>query len=167
MGDQKIAAGTYRGRGIAGSEQYGSTSNGNDQIVIDLDLPDIGEQVSTFLVFSDKAAPYAIQRLRALGWQGSDLSNLDGIDANEVDVEIRYEMYKGEEKMKVEIRTGGGRVQLQNTYDEKSKRGFAAKYAKLCAGAPAPTNARPAQDDFPPGYSNAAPPRRAGGIGKL
>lgn len=166
MGEQKIAAGTYRGRGIAGSEQYGSTSNGNDQIVIDIDLPDIGEQVSTFLVFSEKSAPYSIQRLRALGWQGTDLARLDGIDANEVDVEIRYEMYQGQEKMKVEIRTGGGRVQIQNAYDEKSKRGFAAKYAKLCAGAPVPTNARPAQDDFPPSYGRNAPPR-AGGIGKL
>ena len=67
MSEQRIQAGTYVGRGIAGSEQYGTTSNGNDQIVVNLMLTDIGEEVSTFLVFSEKAAPYSIERLRTMG----------------------------------------------------------------------------------------------------
>lgn len=138
MTTQRIAAGTYRGKAIKGSEQYGQTSNHNDQIVLDLDLLDIGEKVSTFLVFSDKAAEYSIDRLRACGWSGDDLGNLDGIDANEVEVEVKYETYQGELKMKVQIVTGGGRVKLKDQLDDKGKKAFAAKYrdlAKSVAGA--------------------------------
>lgn len=144
----RIAAGTYRGRGIAGSEQYGTTSNGNDQIVVDLALIDIGEQVSTFLVFSEKAAPYSVERLRALGWKGTDLSQLSGIDSQEVEVEVRYEQYQGDEKMKVEIRTGGGRVALKNTLDDKGKKAFAAKFAGLVKAVPAAAGAAAAKDDI-------------------
>lgn len=126
----RIEAGNYRGKAIAGSEQYGTTSNGNDQIVIDLDLLDVGERVSTFLVFSEKAAPYSMKRLRACGWEGTDLSNLSGIDKNEVDVEVKYEEYQGEMKMKVQIVTGGS-VVLENQFDEKGKKAFAAKFANL------------------------------------
>lgn len=145
MNARRIQAGTYRARAIAGSEQYGTTSNGNDQIVVLLDLPDIGEQVSTFLVFSEKAAPYSIERLRALGWGGADLSDLAGLGEAEVEVSVAYETYQGEEKMKVQVLTGGG-VTLKNKLDDRGKRAFAAKYADLAkattpkgAGAPAPT----------------------------
>ncbi len=134
----RIAAGTYRGRAIKGSEQYGQTSNGNDQIVIDLDLFELGEKVSTFLVFTDKAAQYSLDRLRACGWTGDDLSNLSGIDANEVDVSVKYEMWEGQERMKVQILTGGGAVKLKDQLDDKGKKAFAAKYRDLAKTVAAP-----------------------------
>jgi hypothetical protein len=143
MSTQRIPAGVYRGKGIAGTEQFGQTSNGNDQIVLDLMLLDTGEKVSTFLVFSDKSAPYSIDRLKALGWSNGQLDNLDGIDLNEVDVEVKYEMYQGQEKMKVQILTGGG-VVLKDKLDDKGKRAFAAKYAALAKGSAAPQASRPA-----------------------
>lgn len=133
----RIPAGTYRAVAIAGSEQYGQTSNHNDQIVVDLNLLDIGERVSTFLVFSDKAAQFSIDRLRAAGWKGDDLSNLAGLGDCECEVEVKYEQYQGEEKMKVQIRTGGA-VKLKDQLDDKGKKAFAAKYrdlAKSVAGA--------------------------------
>lgn len=130
----RIEEGIYKGRAIAGSEQYGKTSNGNDQIVLELEL-DGGEKVSTFLVFSDKAAPYSIQRLRKCGWTGDNLTDLAGIDANEVDVEVRYEEYQGKMNMKVQIVTSGG-VVLEKQFDAKEKKAFGAKYAKLAASTP-------------------------------
>lgn len=136
MSTQRIPAGTYKGFGISGTEQHGQTSNGNDQIVIDLMLPDIGEKVSTFLVFSEKSAKYSIERLRALGWSGNDLANLAGIDTKQVDVEVKYEMYQGQEKMKVQILTGGG-VVLKDKLDDKGKKAFAAKYAAMAKATPA------------------------------
>ncbi len=126
-----IQAGKYRGRAVAGSEQYGQTKNGNDQIAIDLDL-ETGERVSTFLFFSEKAAKYSIQRLRALGWQGSDLADLSGIDLNDVDVEISYDEWEGKQTMKVNIVTGGT-VTLDKPLDDKGKRAFAAKFKGLAA----------------------------------
>ncbi len=132
-----IAEGTYRGRAVAGSEQYGTTSNGNDQIVLNLELIDLGETVSTFLFFSEKAAPHSMKRLRLLGWQGNDLADLSGIDANEVDVRVFYEEYQGEQKMKVEI-VSGCTVSIQQV-DDNGKKAFAAKY-KALAATTAPVN---------------------------
>lgn len=129
-----VAAGFYQGRAIAGSEQYGVTNNGNEQIALDLEIPSIGKTFTTFLFFSDAAAPYAIERLRACGWKGDDLSKLTGISDNEVTVQIKYETYNGEQRMKVDIATGGGRVKLENQMDEKAKRAFATRMKALVKG---------------------------------
>lgn len=132
-----IAEGTYRGIGVKGSEQYGTTTNGNDQIVAGFDLPDIGEQVSVFFFFSDKAAPYSIKKLRAAGWTGNDLSNLEGFGDQECTVRISYEMYQGEQKMKTDV-VVGGTVTLTNTLDDKGKKAFGAKFKALAAASAAP-----------------------------
>lgn len=133
MSEHRIAAGVYPGRGIASSEQYGTSQKGTDQIAVDLNLSDFGERVTTFLYFSDAAAQYSIERLRAMGWEGDDLSNLAGIDRNIVNVEIKFEMYDGKEQMKVQILTGGGRVVLQNTMNDQAKRAFGARFKNLAA----------------------------------
>lgn len=146
--EQRIAAGIYKGRGIAGSEQYGTTSNDNDQIALDLTLADVGEQVTTFLIFTDKSAEYSIARLRELGWEGDDLSNLAGIDKNEVNVEIKYEEYQGKLQMRVQILTGGGRVVLQNSMDDKGKKAFAARFKGLAVASRGPKPAGSGAD-FP------------------
>lgn len=152
----RIEAGIYRARALSGSAQTGHTSNGNEQIVLTLDLLDIGEQVSAFIVFTDKSAPYSMERLRALGWKGTDLTNLDGIDSNEVNVEVKYEMYQGTEKMKVEIRTGGG-VVLKDKMDDKGKRAFAAKYAALAKATPVVSSVSPPAQKAAASSNDATP----------
>jgi len=127
MADMK--AGRFKGRGVAGSEQYGDAgANKTLQVAIDLVLPELGRSVSTFLFFSKDAAPYSIERLRALGWEGNDIRNLKGIDKNEVDVEIISEMYEGKQQWRVNILTGPGRVTLANTVNKDE---FAARLAAL------------------------------------
>ena len=134
----KIPAGYYKGRALAGSEQYGS-KDGTDQIALDVSVPSLNRTFTTFLYFTDAAAPYAIERLRACGWKGDDITKLVGIDGNEVDVQIKYEVYNGKEQMKVEIATGGGTIKLQSVMDEKQKRQFGARISQLIkTGAPKP-----------------------------
>lgn len=136
-----IEAGTYRGVGVKGSEQYGMTSGGHDQIAADFELPDIGEQVSVFFFFSEKAAPYSIKKLRAAGWKGNDLANLEGFGDQECTIRISYEMYQGEQKMKTEV-VVNGTVTLANALDDKGKKAFGAKF-KALAAASAPASASP------------------------
>ena len=159
----KIPAGTYTARAIAGSEQYGATKNGTEQIIIDLDLPSIGRQLSTVLFFSDKAAPYSLERLRACGWHGDDVTQLAGIDANAVPVAVRYEMYDGKEQMKVEIITGGGRIKLETPMDAAAKRAFGASIKALIRSGAAPAGTRAAARPAPKG--NAPPEDFFGGTG--
>lgn len=126
----KIEAGIYKGRGVEGSAQLNQNQNtGTETVAIDIELPQVGRTVTTFLYFTDKAEKQAIERLRALGWDGSD--DFRGISANEVDVQVKYETYQGAEKMKVEIVTGAGRVVLRDTMNDQQKRGFMAKLQKL------------------------------------
>jgi hypothetical protein len=131
-----IAAGTYRAVAVAGSEQYGQTKTGTDQIVLDVDLIDLGERVSVFLYFSEKAAPHSMKRLRAAGWTGTDLANLEGLGSQECSVVVKYEEYQGEQKVKVEI-MAGGTITLENKLDDKGKKAFGAKFRDLAkASAP-------------------------------
>ncbi len=132
-----IAAGTYKAVAVAGSEQYGQTQNGNDQIVLTMELSDIGEQVSVFLYFSDAAAPHSIKRLRRAGWSGDDLSNLVGLGSTECEVVIKYEEYQGQQKMKAEI-ASGGTITLETQLDDKAKKAFGAKFRDLAKATPKP-----------------------------
>jgi len=148
-----IDAGTYRARAVAGKEQYGQTKNGTDQVVLEMDLPDLGQTVSVFLYFSDAAAPHSIKRLRLAGWTGDDLSNLEGLGSRECDVVVKYEDYKGEQKMKVEIMSGGT-VVLENKLDDKSKKAFGAKFKALAKSTPtvagsSVANGTPKASDIP------------------
>lgn len=147
-----IEAGIYRARAVAGKEQYGQTQNGNDQIVLEMDLPDIGQTVSVFLYFSDAAAPHSMKRLRLAGWTGDDLANLVGLGSRECDVVVKYEEYQGEQKMKVEIQSGGT-VVLENQFDDKSKKAFGAKFKALAKTTPIVANSAPTQ----PAAANGGP----------
>ena len=125
---QQIAAGFYKGRAIAGSEQYGTSENGTETVAVDVDVPALGRHLTVKFYFTDKAMPYALEKLRACGWTGDDVTSLVNIDANEGDVTVKYEAYEGKMQMKVDISTmGGGRIKLDNPMDDAAKRAFAAR----------------------------------------
>ena len=119
-----IKAGRYKARGVAGSEQFGKSSTGNDQVAITLSLQETGERVTAFLSFAPKAKPYSTERLHALGWQPGSEEELPGIDRNEVDVDITYETYNGKESMRVNIVTAGGGISEENRFAPKEKKSF-------------------------------------------
>jgi hypothetical protein len=114
-----MEAGIYKGKGVlpdGGKDttpKFGDANTGTLQLYVDLELRgkdgSFAGRATTFLTFTDKAAVFSIERLRALGWQGTkveDLKSLAGIDKNEVEVEVRNEVYNGKTQMKVEIVTG-------------------------------------------------------------
>ena len=147
--NHRVGAGVYRARAVKGSEQYTRTGSGNEQIVIELDLLDLGERVSTYLVFTEKSAPYAIEKLRAMGWTGQDLLDLRGIDSRDIDVEVKYETYKGKDQMRVEVLTSGRGLVARDRLDAQGMRAFAAKYAAVAKSAPlAPGPVKVSSDDL-------------------
>lgn len=141
--------GRFKGRGVKGSEQFNMLEGKAPCIALDLKL--VGksgdEFMTTFLYFSEAAAPYSYERLRALGWKGQgpqDLSDLSGIDTNEVDVDVTAETFEGKTRLKANIMTGGSRVVLADKVDAKV---FAAKVAAMLgnsgAAAAVPSGAKP------------------------
>jgi hypothetical protein len=123
-----IQAGTYSGRAIPGRTVIDQTEKGDMQVVVGLQLftqddPHVGD-VNAFLNFSEKAAPYSEEKLKALGYTGGDVETVKL--PNEVSVEVSYEMYNGKEKMKVNINTFGGAFKPRTQLDAKAKRAFLA-----------------------------------------
>ena len=125
-----INPGTYKGKAVKGSVQVGETDKGTLQVAIDINVLENGQslgEMTTFLYFSDGAAPYSYERLRALGWDGKgpeDIDKMDKIDTNEVDVRVtQAETYKAADgttkqgSSKLEILTGGGKVVLAKPLD--------------------------------------------------
>ena len=149
----KVPAGFYRGRAIEGSEDFGMSDKG-EQLALGVEIPSLSRRFTVFMSFSDAAMKYSVEKLRACGWTGEDITNLAGVSKNEVDISVKYETWKGEERMKVDIYAGGGRVKLDNPLDERQKREFAARMKGFLKSSATPA-ARPA---------NAAPPpaRREG-----
>lgn len=82
------------------------------------------------LVFGGDAGPYSLDRLRALGWEGDDIRNLDGIDKNDVDVEVQYETFEDKRRMRVQIVTRTT-FDLKYKMNDKQTEGFAADVKKL------------------------------------
>lgn len=158
----KIPAGIYKAKGVAGSQQFTTSKNGTDTMAIDLEIPALARRLQTFVYLSPKAIQFAVERLRALGWDGSSIVDANGIDKNEVNVSIAYEMYDGKERMKVEIMTGGGRVEFEPMAPD-AKRQLAARVAALM-GTPAPSAAAQPMGgtSFPFGANAATPSAKAG-----
>lgn len=129
-----IEAGTYRGIAIKGSEVYGRTQAGDEKMTIDVDLVDIGETVTVFLTFGEKAKPYSVAKLKELGWDGTD--SMAGLGSRDCTVKIKYETYNGEERMRADVVVpGSGGIKEKDRLKESETRTFLAKLA----GKPAPT----------------------------
>lgn len=140
--------GFFQGRAVKESVQYGESSKGNPELVfmMRMKLEDGGgtQDVPTRLYFSSDAAPFSFARLRELGWEGSNLADLVGIDKNEVPVRVWQDTYEGKPQIKCEIGGGPG-VTTQNPM---SKEAFAAKVAAL-TGTPVAGSAKPGKANVP------------------
>lgn len=142
-----INPGQYEGKAIKDTVQYGETSNGSLQIGIDMELFDdkgvsIGS-MTTLLYFTEAAAIYSYERLRAMGWKGQgpdEIDKLDDIFETKVPVRVTvpeaYTAADGTEKMgssKLEILTGGGSLKLSNPVEVSQ---FKARLRSLGAAPP-------------------------------
>ena len=92
--------------------EFGRSKSGNPELLVHLYLPELQKTYVSPLYFSPDAAPYSEERLRALGC--TDIATLTGIDANEVDVELKYDWYDGKWRIRCQILSGGGVFHTSN-----------------------------------------------------
>lgn len=122
----------YEGQAVEGSLQYGEATGGGLQIALDMEVYDPGSnkshgRMTTFLYFTEAAAVYSYERLRALGWQGKGADDIDNIgNIYKIRVPVRVtvpEQYKDAQGIvktgvsKLEINVGSGTVTLQKPVD--------------------------------------------------
>lgn len=79
-----------------------------------------GQGITWHGFLTDAAADRTIQSLRYCGWTGDDLSNLTGLDANEVELVIENETYEGKTYLRVQWvnKPGGLAVKAPMTGDK-------------------------------------------------
>ena len=125
----------------------GYNENGTPMITLSVTGPDLDGTSDTVLYITEKSIDFQLERLRATGWKGTDLSDMSGIGEKEFDYEIRYEDYFDKAKnetrkvMKTQILTGGGRIQISKP--ENNLKAFAAKIALLTGKGKVPDGVPP------------------------
>lgn len=156
-----IEEGTWKARACDGA--LGFTSKGTEQIAIDLQLlegPNTGNHITWYGYFSEATFERTIESLRLLGWKSDDLSDLRGIDANEVSIVIEHEPdLQGEYRARVKWINGLGGVALKDRMDVGAAKAFAArmKGQVLAQKTAAPRTVAP-KPSAPPGARPAAAP---------
>jgi len=133
MSNERIPSGIHLCHGVAGSVQEGVSNQGTDFLAIKLRLDDLGEEVTTFLYFTEKTESWSLDRLKALGWDGKGDGSYSGIDSKEAECSVRYEDYNGKQTMKVDIMTNSG-VKV-TPMAESGKSAFRARLQKLASSA--------------------------------
>lgn len=159
-----IEAGTYRARALTAA--LGETKAGNEQVGVQLELLDHeGQSITWYGYFTEKTTEGTFKALRTLGWQGTDLSDLTGVDANEVQIVVERETYEGKERARVRWINGTGGLAMANALPPDKAKAFAARmkgqvlaYDKGNGGGSG-SKASPAK----PKPALTAPPSRAAG----
>lgn len=125
-----IEPGAWKAR--AGEAALGYTSKGNDQLAVDMVItegPSAGSHITWYGYFTDETFDRTVESLRHMGWTGSDLSDLRGLDTNEVRVVIEHEPdLQGEIRARVKWVNSLGGVALKERMDVGAAKAFAQKF---------------------------------------
>jgi hypothetical protein len=148
-----IEPGKYRAKAVEWG--IGEAQTGNYQIGVAFELLDEapGTSITWYGSFTDAALEFTLKALRAMGWQGDDVYELDNggghLDEKEVQLVVDHEEYQGRVHAKVRWVNSLGGLAMQKRVSGDQLRGFAAGMkAKILGLEP---GRRPAQ---------AAPPSR-------
>lgn len=121
-----IPEGKYKARPTAWG--LSESKNGNEQFAIGFEIvegSEVGSTITWYGGFSnDEATEITIKGIKACGWTGSDLSNVD-LPGTEVELVIRHETYNGQTRAKVKFINGPGQGIKQ--MDPNRAKSFALK----------------------------------------
>jgi len=124
-----IPAGRYKARAIEGA--LALTNNGNEQVAVLVEVvggDHAGEQLTWYGHFTEKTVERTFESLRLLGWQGDDLSELSGIDANEVTIIVEHEEDRdGKPRPRVKWINGGGGLAVKQKLEGAAAKAFAQR----------------------------------------
>lgn len=166
MSSQVTEPGKYLAR-ARGPEcvQFGVAKTGTEQIAIEFDVLDpethnpTGATMQWIGSFAnEKSMEITAKALRACGWQGDDIEDMRGIDANVVELDVQWDTYDGKQRLRVKWvnRPGGGLVFKDKLDGGKKKavsarlRGFLAREDQKAPPALGKTGTDDDPFDFPP-----------------
>lgn len=155
-----IPVGNYKARGVEAA--LSTTKAGQPQVAVLVEIIEgefAGERRTWFGHFTEKTEDKTLEQLRTLGWSTDDLTDLTGIDANEVSIKVDHEPdQNGGERDRIRwINRPGSGLAIKERMDDQAARAFAARMrakavASRAGGAPRASTPQP--------RSQAPAPRR-------
>ena len=152
-----------------GKAEYGISGQGTDQIAVEIDVLDgkgdsLGPR-TVYLSFSDKAAPYAIEKLRALGFSGTRLDDLIGLGSTKARCSAKTEHDTDRDGNPRERQTwdvfGGSGKAFKTEMSDRDKTRLGDRFAAQLGGVAVAVPARPQRAPTsygPQGNAGGAPP---------
>lgn len=92
----EIFNGIYRARAVGAL--LTETRSGKEQVAVEFELLDegfVGRRITWYGYFTEKTTERTLRTLRTCGWLGMDLTDLAGIESNEVSLVIENQEYEG------------------------------------------------------------------------
>jgi hypothetical protein len=143
-----ISAGRHKARAVEGA--LGMTGTGKEQVGVMMEITageHAGETITWYGFFTEKTIERTMESLRHMGWSGDDLSDLTGIDANEVTIVIEHETGDdGKERARVKwVNAGGGGLAMRDVMDADAAKAFAQRMKGAAIASRQAMGAPPAQ----------------------
>ncbi len=91
----ELQTGTFRIRAVPGSQDFGVSNAGNEQIAVAiefLDGPNKGRRAVWYGSFTEKTEDRTLESLRYLGWSNDDLMNMAGLGEAEAEAVLEDEV---------------------------------------------------------------------------
>lgn len=117
----------YRAR--AAQWALGESKSGKEQVVVYFNVLTEGAAepaITWYGYFTEATADRTLESLRNCGWAGDDLTDLTGLDANEVDLVVEDEEYEGKVNAKVRWVNKPGAFALKAPLAADKAKAFAA-----------------------------------------
>jgi hypothetical protein len=161
--------GKFKARAKTGLWGLGATSSGNKEVAVLFDILDESAEYSSLTwrgYLSDAAFERTIESLRICGWEGDDLSKLEGLDKNEVELVVEEEEYEGKIQTKVRWVNRLGSLSIKAPLEGDQLKSFAAAMqsriraldaskGKKTNGASKPSSPPPSGPPEPPPLTDA------------
>lgn len=132
-----LPAGTYRAH--AGDKVLGYTTKMTPQVAVQcvIDSPGFeGQSITYYGYLSEGAYEYAIKSLRAMGFEGDDISDLSTVGKIPFSIVVQHEEYEGKISAKVVFVNSDG-VAVKNVMSPDDVKKFAATMrSKIAALSP-------------------------------
>lgn len=157
--------GTFKAR--AREWALGHSKNGNEQVAVLFEITQgehAGKSVTWFGSFTDATTERTLDSLRHCGWTGDNFAELNGLDANEVEIVVDEDDYEGKRRTKVQWVNRPSRLAMREQMSAQQASAFAAKmrgralqHRQKYGAQPAPTAAAPRTPSKPRDSMNATP----------
>lgn len=124
----------YKARAIEWSQVTAHEKTGNEEIRVLVEVTDgehKGQQRTWRGYFTEGTAERTVESLRYFGWAGDDITDVQGLDANEVQIVIKHEQWEGKLQEKIAWINRLSSVYIGTPLDAAKKADFAKRMKGL------------------------------------